>query len=173
MEIESPGEYEDVNDAVVEEWIQETTTRKRIRSVAQRIQDPTPASTIAERAHASEPVVRDTLNDLSDIGVVETLKTGQTTLYKRNDQMHIFKQVIKLHEAYEEDELVAHLQDLKKTVNALRDKYSVESPTELAQELSPCDTEGWEDHTRWLTAQKNLYLAKAAISFYDASKVVA
>jgi hypothetical protein len=44
--------------------------------------------------------------------------------------------------------------------------------TELAQELEPNDTEGWEDHRTWQTAQKNLYLAKTAISFYDAQKVV-
>ena len=48
----------------------------------------------------------------------------------------------------------------------------VESPAELAQQLDPDDHEGWEDHTTWQTAQKNLYLAKAAISFYDAEKVV-
>jgi len=39
--------------------------------------------------------------------------------------------------------------------------------------LDPDDTEGWEDHTTWQTAQKNLYLAKAAISFSDARKAIA
>lgn len=172
MEIEAPPEYEDVNEAAVEEWKQETTTRERIRSVVQRIQEPTPASAIADRARASEPVVRDTLADLADLGLVETLKTGQGTLYKRNDQMYIYKQVIALHETYDEDELVSKLQDLKETINTLRDKHGVESPTELAQELEPDDSDGWEDHTVWQTAQKNLYLTKAAISFYDARKVV-
>lgn len=173
MKIETPPEYENLNEAVVDEWKQETTTRERVRSVVQRIQEPTPASTIADQARASEPVVRDTLADLVDIGLVETLETGQGTLYKRNDQMYIYKQVVELQEAYDEDELVTKLQDLKETVNSLRSKYNVESPTELAQELDPDDTDGWEDHTTWQTAQKNLYLAKAAISFSDARKVIA
>ena len=135
MEIETPPEYDDVNEAAVEEWKQETTTRERVRSVVQRIREPTPASTIAARAYASEPVVRDTLADLVEIGLVETLETGQGTLYKRNDQMYIYRQVVNLQESYDEEELVTKLQDLKETINSLREKYGVESPMELAQEL--------------------------------------
>lgn len=173
MDIEPPPEYEDVNEAAVEEWKQETTTRGRIQSIIQQIQEPTPVSAIAERARASEPVVRDTLADLADLGVVETLETGQGVLYKRNDQMYIYRQVVELQDTYETEELVAKLQDLKDTVNTLREKHGVESPTELAAKLEPDDVDGWEDHTVWQTAQKNLYLAKAAISFDDARKVVA
>jgi Fe2+ or Zn2+ uptake regulation protein len=173
MEIETPPEYDNVNEAAVEEWKQETTTRERVRSVVQRLQEPTPVSTIADRAHASEPVVRDTLGDLVDIGLVETLETGQGTLYKRNDQMYIYRQVVDLQEAYDEEELVTKLQELKETINSLRNKYGVESPMQLAQELEPDDTDGWEAHTTWQTAQKNLYLAKAAISFSDARKAIA
>lgn len=172
MQIEPPSEYDDVNEAVVEEWKQDTTTRERIRSVVQRIREPTAASDIAERARASEPVVRDTLADLAEIGLVETQETGQGTLYKRNDQMYIYRQVLELQNEYDEDELVAQLQTLKDTVSTFRDEYSVESPTELAQKLDPDDTTGWDDHTTWQTAQKNLYLAKAALSFYDAQRVV-
>ncbi|MEF8786199.1 MAG: ArsR family transcriptional regulator [Haloarculaceae archaeon] len=172
MSAEPPPEYDDVNEAVVEEWKQDTTTRERIRSVVQRIHEPTSAAAIAERARASEPVVRDTLADLAEVGLVETQETGQGALYKRSDQMYIYRQVIELQNQYDETALVAQLQDLKDTVNALRDKYGVESPTELAQELEPDDTEGWDDHTTWQTAQKNLYLAKAALSFYDAQRVI-
>lgn len=172
MGTEPPPEYDDVNEAVVEEWKQDTTTRERIRSVIQRTHEPTSAAAIAERARASEPVVRDTLADLADIGLVETHESGHGTLYKRNDQMYIYRQVIELQNQYDETALVTQLQDLKDTVNAFRDKYGVESPTELAKELEPDNTEGWEDHTTWQTAQKNLYLAKAALSFYDAQRVV-
>ncbi len=172
MQTEPPPEYDDVNEAVVEEWKQDTTTRERIRSVIQRIHEPTSAAAIAERARASEPVVRDTLADLADIGLVETQEMGQGTLYKRNDQMYIYRQVVELQNQYDETDLVAQLQGLKDTVNTFRNTYDVESPTELAQELEPDDTEGWDDHTTWQTAQKNLYLAKAALSFYDAQQVV-
>ena len=172
MKIEPPPEYEDVNEAVVEDWKQNTTTRERIRAVIERVREPTSASAIAERARASEPVVRDTLADLAEMGLVETQETGQGTLYKRNDQMYIYRQVIELQNQYDEEELVAQLQELKNTVNTLRAKYDVESPTGLAQELEPDDTAGWNDHTTWQTAQKNLYLAKAALSFYDAQRVV-
>jgi len=173
MGIEAPPPYEDVNEAAVEEWKQETTTRERIRSVITRIREPTPASEIAKRARASEPVVRDALADLADIGLVETQSTGQGTLYQRNDQLSIYRQVIDLQERYDEDELVSELQTLKGTVNSFREQYGVESPTELAQQLEPDDPDGWEDHTVWQTAQKNLYLTKAAISFADARKVLA
>jgi len=168
----SDREYDDVNEAAVADWKSETTTRERIKAVITRTTEPTPASEIAEKARASQPVVRDELTELTDIGLVETIDGGQGALYKRNDQMYIYRQVLKLHDEYSEDELIETLQNLKQTVNDIRAKHDVESPAELAQQLDPDDQEGWDNHRTWQTAQKNLYLAKAAISFYDAEKVV-
>jgi DNA-binding transcriptional ArsR family regulator len=166
-------EYNDVNEAAVADWKSETTTRERIKAIITRTTEPTPASEIAEKARASKPVVRDELNELTELGLVEKIDGGQGALYKRNDQMYIYQQVLKLHDEYSEDELIETLQELKQTVQDIRTKYGVESPAELAQQLNPDDQDGWDDHTTWQTAQKNLYLAKAAISFYDARKVVA
>jgi len=165
--------YDDVNEAAVADWTNETTTRERIKTVIRRTTEPTPASEIAEQARASEPVVRDELTELTELGLVETIDGGQGALYKRNDQMYIYQQVLKLHDEYSEDELIERLQGLKQTLQDIRTKYHVESPAELAQQLDPDDQEGWDDHTTWQTAQKNLYLAKVAISFYDARKMVA
>jgi len=166
-------EYNDVNEAAVADWKGETTARERIKAIITRTTEPTPASEIAEKARASKPVVRDELNELTELGLVEKIDGGQGALYKRNDQMYIYQQVLKLHDEYSEDELIETLQELKQTVQDIRTKYGVESPAELAQQLNPDDQDGWDDHTTWQTAQKNLYLAKAAISFYDARKVVA
>ncbi|MFD1588223.1 ArsR family transcriptional regulator [Halorientalis brevis] len=165
-------EYDDVNEAAVADWKSETTTRERIKAVITRTTEPTPASEIAEQARASKPVVRDELTELTEIGLVEKIEGGQGALYKRNDQMYIYQQVLKLHDEYSEDELIETLQELKQTVSEIRTTYGVESPAELAQQLDPDDHEGWDDHTTWQTAQKNLYLTKAAISFHDARKVV-
>ena len=172
MNFDPSEEYEDVNEAAVTDWKSETTTRERIKAVIMRTTEPTSASEVADKARASEPVVRDELNDLADSGLVEKIDGGQGALYKRNDQMYIYQQVLKLHDEYSVDELVEKLQDLKQTVSEIRTTYGVESPAELAQQLDPDDNEGWEDHTTWQTAQKNLYLVKAAISFYDAEKMV-
>lgn len=166
-------EYDNVNEAAVADWKSETTTRERIKAIITRTTEPTPASEIAETARASKPVVRDELNDLTELGLVEKIDGGQGALYKRNDQMYIYQQVLKLQDEYSEDELIETLQELKQTVQDIRAKYGVESPAELAQQLDPDDQDGWDDHTTWQTAQTNLYLAKAAISFYDAQKVVA
>lgn len=164
--------YDDVNDAAVEEWKRETTTRERIKSVAIRTTEPTAVSEIAATARASEPVVRDELAELVAIGLVEKIDSARGARYKRNDQMYVYQQVLDLQKEYDEDELVEELQRLKQTVNDIRTTYEVESPAELAQQLSPDDQDGWDDHRRWQTAEKNLYLAKAAISFYDAENVV-
>ncbi|SDG43947.1 winged helix-turn-helix domain-containing protein [Halorientalis regularis] len=173
MKPEPLEEYNDMNEAAVAKWKSETTTRERIKAIITRTTEPTPASEIAEKARASKPVVRDELNELTELGLVEKIDGGQGALYKRNDQMYIYQQVLKLHDEYSEDELIGTLQELKQTVQDIRTKYNVESPAELAQQLDPDDQDGWDDHTTWQTAQKNLYLAKAAISFYDAQKVVA
>lgn len=172
MSFDPTDEYDDVNEASISDWKSETTTRERIKTVVKRTTEPTPASEIAEKARASSPVTRDELNELSEIGLVEKIDAGQGALYKRDDQMYIYQQVLKLHDEYSQEELVASLQDLKGTVNEIRTKHGVESPAELAQQLDPDDHEGWDDHTTWQTAQKNLYLAKAAISFNDACKEV-
>lgn len=172
MNFDPTEEYDDVNEAAVADWKSETTTRERIKAVVKRTTEPTPASEIAERANASPPVTRDELGELAEIGLVEKIDGAQGALYKRDDQMYIYQQVLKLHDEYSQEELVETLQDLKQTVNEIRTKYDVESPAELAQQLDPDDHEGWENHTTWQTAQKNLYLAKAAISFYDARNVV-
>jgi DNA-binding transcriptional ArsR family regulator len=173
MEPDLIEEYDDVNEAAVADWKSETTTRERIKAIITRTTEPTPASEIGKKARASKPVVRDELNELTELGLVEKIDGGQGALYKRNDQMYIYQQVLKLHDEYSEDELIETLQELKQTVQDIRTKYGVESPAELAQQLNPDDQDGWDDHTTWQTAQKNLYLAKAAISFYDARKVVA
>lgn len=173
MTSEPTEAYDDVNEAAVDDWKRETTTRERIKAVATRTTEPTPAAEIAERARASEPVVRDELDELTGMGVVEKIDGGQGALYKRNDRMYIYQQVVKLHEEYSEEELVESLQELKRTVQEVRTRYGVESPAELAQQLDPDDQDGWDDHTTWQTAQRNLYLTKAAISFYDARNVVA
>ena len=172
MNSDSIEAYTDVNEAAVDDWKSETTTRERIKAVITRTTEPTPASEIADRARASTPVVRDELAELAKIGLVEKIDTSQGALYERSDQMYIYQQVLDLHEEYSEDELVETLQELKQTVNEIRTTYGVESPAELAQELDPDDQDGWDDHTTWQTAQKNLYLAKAAISFSDARKVI-
>jgi predicted transcriptional regulator len=167
-----PEEYDDVNEAAVAKWKRETTTRERIKAVVTRTTEPTPAARIAERARASEPVVRDELAELVELGLVEKIDGGQGALYKRDDGMYIYRQVQQLQAEYTEDELIETLQDLKQTVTEIRTKYDVESPAELAGQLGPDDREGWDNHTTWQTAQKNLYLTKAALSFHDARKVV-
>ena len=172
MSIDPPPEYDDVNAAAVAAWKSDTTARERVRAVVQRIREPTGAADIAARARASEPVVRDTLAELADLGVVETVDTGRGTRYKRHDQLHIYRQIIKLQGEYDESELRSELRALKTTVNEFREAHGVESPTELAGKLDPNDTDGWDDHTTWQTAERNLYLAKAALSFQDATKVV-
>lgn len=172
MSFDPTEEYDDVNEAAVSDWKRETTARERIKAVIKQTTEPTSASGIAERAEASSPVVRDELDELTEIGLVEKIDGAPGTLYKRDDQMYIYQQVLRLHDEYSEDELVEMLQDLKQRVKQIRAEHDVESPAELAQQLDPDDHEGWEDHRTWQTAQKNLYLAKAAISFYDARKVV-
>jgi len=47
--------------------------------------------------------------------------------------MHIYQEVLKLHDEYSEDELVETLQDLKQAVNEVQTKHGVKSPAELAQ----------------------------------------
>jgi hypothetical protein len=160
----------DINKRAKEAWIEETTSRERIRTVLEETAEYTPAAEIADRALTSEPTTRKYLEEFvaDDIGV--TTQDGRTTLYKRNDGRGIDERIDELRETTSRDELIDGIHEMKTRVQDYRDTYGVESPEELILELD-ADADGWADVGRWRATRRNLAIAQAALQIDNAHRL--
>ena len=156
----------DVNEAVVEEWKDETTAFERIVSVIDVTTEPAFASEIAERAAVSEPTVRKHLQSLASVGRVDTLDASRGVQYRRSPSMLAMRRISVLHDQYSKEELQQGIVDLREKIQTLREKYGANDPDDLATTLA-ADSDGWTDVSRWRSLEENLDIAKAALSLYD------
>lgn len=162
-----PGDWSgDVNEAVVEDWVDDTTTFQRVQEVVDVTHEPQTAAQIAERARVSEPTARKHLSTMADAGRVTAIQTESGARYKRSSQAVAMRRIAAIHEAHTKQELREEIRALTEEIAALEDEYGVTDPDALAVELGN-DDEGWADLTRWRQANENLDLARAALSLYE------
>lgn len=155
-----------VNEAVVEEWKEETTAFERITSVIDATTEPAFASGIAERASVSEPTARTHLKSLADVGRIEAISVKNGTKYKRSPSTLAMRRISGLHQQYSKVELQEGIEDIREKIQTLRDKHGVNDPDDLATTLE-AGSDDWVDVSRWRSLEENLEIAKAALSLYD------
>jgi len=160
----------DINQRVVEEWVASTTARERVKEVLHETTAYSKVSTIADRAHVSEPTTRKYLNELVEDGLGVTEQDGRTTRYKRNEGRLVDRRIEELRTTHTHRELVDGIREMNTEIQQFRETYDVESPEDLAIELEPGD-EGWGDVGRWQTTRRNLALAKAALQVDEAHRL--
>lgn len=156
----------DINDAVVEEWVAETTPFQRVREVLVTTTTFQYASEIAERAHVSEPSARKHLSTLAESGFAATDATGQGTRFKRSAESMAMQRIKEIHSTLSRAELVDGIQDLKTQIQSYHADYDVTDPDALALELDP-DDDGWGDIAQWRALEQHLDVAQAALALYD------
>lgn len=156
----------DVNEAVVEEWVDDTTTFQRVRSVVDTTREPQTAAQIADRARVSEPTARKHLSAMAEVGRITAVQTENGTRYKRSPQAMAMRRIAAIHETHTKQELHEEIRALTEEITALQEAYGVTDVDALAVELEAGD-EGWEDLARWRQASENLDVARAALSLYD------
>lgn len=156
----------DVNDAVVDDWTDETTTFDRVREIADVTSTPATASEIADRARVSEPTARKHLGTLADTGRITTIETSAGTTYMRSPQLLALQRISAIHREHTKGEIRDAIRDLKQELAELRTSYDVSDVDELAIELG-ADDDGWRDVARWRQVEQNLEVAQAALSLYD------
>ena len=160
----------DINERAREAWLEETTSRERIRTVLEETTEYATAADIADRARTSEPTTRKYLEELVADGIGVTTQDGRTTLYKRNEGRQIDERIDELRETTSREELIDGIRELKAQVQDYRDTYEVESPEELALELD-ADDDGWGDVGRWRATRRNLAIAQAALQVDEAHRL--
>jgi len=162
----------DVNEAVVDEWVEETTPFERVYDVVRRTYDPQSADEIGERARVSPTTARKHLRTLEDAGEVTASQDGQTTLYRRSETAVVTEHAKALLAERTTEEIASGIAEMKATIRDWRDEYDVESPEEFARTMDVDDAD--DDRgallTEWQTTRRNLALAQAALAIGEASR---
>ncbi|QSX01010.1 winged helix-turn-helix domain-containing protein [Haloterrigena alkaliphila] len=157
----------DVNESVVEEWLESTTKFERVRGVLRSTTTPQYAKEIANRARVSEPTARKHLETLAETGFAETVATGRGKRYKRSRQAVAMQRVSDIHRELSREELTAGIKDLRAQIREFRDEFDASDPGDLAFQLESDANEGWEAVSEWRAAENDLEVAKAALALYD------
>lgn len=160
----------DINERAKEAWIEETTSRERIRTVLEETTEYATAVELADRALTSEPTTRKYLEELVEDGIGVTIQDGRTTLYKRNDGRQIDERIDELRATTSREELIDGIREMKAQLQDYRDTYGVEGPEELAIELD-ADDDGWANVGRWRATRRNLAITQAALQVEEAHRL--
>ena len=180
-----PGEpeaFDDVNQAVRDEWTGETTPYERIREVISRTYTPTNVETLADEACTSPKTARKHLNTLADDGFVAT-DTGANgaTLYRRSAESLVVEQAGDILSQVSTEDLRERIAEMREQLTDFQREYGVESPEELAIDRTNelLDESGHgdgepDDETirKWKTTRRNLAFANAALSIANARRFV-
>jgi predicted ArsR family transcriptional regulator len=180
-----PGEpeaFDDVNQAVRDEWRAETTPYERIREVISRTYTPTDADTLADEACTSPKTARKHLNTLAGDGFVTTeTGTNGATLYRRSAESLVVEQAGDILSQVSTEELRERIAEMREQLTDFQRQFGVESPEELTidrtNELLDEGEQAREepdDETirEWKTTRRNLAFANAALSIANAEKFV-
>lgn len=174
--------FEDINQAVRDEWQAETTPYERVRAVISRTYTPTGVEALATDACTSPKTARKHLTTLVDDGFVDTEPGAHgATLYYRSTESLVVEQAAAILAELSPEELRDRITDLREQVLNSQQTYGVESPEELTVERTNELLDGSEgaqeapdDETirNWQTARRNLAFANAALSIANAQKFV-
>ncbi|WP_280537757.1 transcriptional regulator [Halopenitus sp. POP-27] len=177
-----PEEFADVNEAVKEDWVSETTPYQRIRQVIAHTYSAVSAGSVADDARTAPKTARKHLNTLADEGFVETTAGEHGgTLYRRSPESLVVEQATDILNHVSTDELITRIQEMREQLTEYQTEFGVDSPEELAvdranralaesgsqqEEIDP------ETIREWKTLRRNLAFANAALSIGNAEQFV-
>ena len=160
-------DFEDIDDFAAAEWKQNTTADERIRTVINRTTTAESAGDIADTALVSETKARTTLNKLAEDGIVRSHQTDSGTLYERDPDWHLLKQIRQLASS---ETLVDQIQRVKQELAAYKAKYDADDPEELLVSDTELSQDELDDVSHWRTAERDLTHLRAAYRFKEAKE---
>jgi len=156
-----------------ETWIENTTAFDRVRSVASSVSEPRSAGWIADEAHVAENTARRHLERLAELGILAVSTTESGTAYYPDPIYTRSQDLRELVKNHSEDELAAQAAAIQETLDELRTKYGVESPSDLRvtiaeRTLPPEDVrERLADASDWEHARYRLSLIRDVLEHYE------
>ena len=157
----------DVNEAVVEEWVAETTPFERVRHVLHATTEPEYANRLADRARVSEPTARKHLDILAEAGIADTTTTGRGTQYKRSRQTVAMQRIRDLHAQLSRAELADGIRALRDRVRSYQDDHGATDADDLALQFASVNDAEWGVVAEWRALERDLDVAQAALALYD------
>lgn len=178
-----PTSFDDINEAVGEEWEAETTPYERVREVISLTYTPVSAGTVADRARTTPKTARKHLDILADEGFVAT-ESGNSggTYYHRSPLSLVFEQATDILSEMPIEELRERVAEMRESIGEFQSRYGVESPEALtvtrtnetlAGEKRDNDQREGEPIREWQTLRRNLAFANAALAIANARAFVA
>ncbi|AUV82539.1 transcriptional regulator [Salinigranum rubrum] len=155
----------------IEAWKEHTSAFDRVQSIASTVSQPRPASYIADEAHVAENTARKHLKRLVDLNVLLKSERKGTTLYSP-DPLHTRMQTLRdLLDQYDRDELIELKAELQSRIEAWRDEYGVDSPTDLRGRAADTETAAQTRDLRstasdWELVRYRLSIVEDAIENY-------
>ncbi|SDZ98628.1 hypothetical protein SAMN04488065_1564 [Haloplanus vescus] len=160
-------DFEDINDFATAEWKTDTTADERIRTVISRTTTPKSAREISDIAVVSESKARTTLNKLADEGTVRSHQTDAGTVYERDPDWYLLKQISQLSAS---ETLVDQIQRVKQELADYKDKYGATTPEELLVSDKDLSQDELEDMSHWRTAEQEFNYLRAAYRLKEAKE---
>lgn len=105
-------------------------TKQRVYGAVLHAREPTTAAEIADSADCSEASARTHLSFYADLGIVIRYE-GRPARYERNDDYFEWRRVNELAREHTVDELQARVSEFTDRIEAYRDEYGADSPTEV------------------------------------------
>lgn len=176
----APNDFDDVNEAVGEEWEAETTPYERVREVIAHRYTPVAADAVADEARTTPKTARKHLTALADEGFVAT-EPGENggTLFRRSPESLVVEQAADILERTTVAELTERVEEMREEITEYQQTYGADSPEALSVdrtnellsggEASDVDPETVRD---WQTTRRNLAFANAALSVANAERFV-
>jgi predicted ArsR family transcriptional regulator len=163
-----PGEF-DVNEAIHDEWVNETTPRDRVREVVARAYTSVSVEDIADVARTSTKAAREHLDVLASDGFVTVESDGDgEPVYRRSPASLVIEQARDILNEISMGELTTRVSQMRDQVDELRTAHGVES-LEAAGDREVIDSETVNE---WERTRRNLAFANVALSISRAERVI-
>jgi predicted ArsR family transcriptional regulator len=150
-----------------ERWREDQTTFQRIYDTLVGTKAFASASAFAERADCSETAARESLEQLTEMGIARR-REGRPVGYRRNDSYFEWKRVESLAREHTLDELRARVEDLVAEDEAFQEHFGVPEPDAVSTSDVPVDDHAavedrWDNLNEWRTIRRDIRLLRRAI----------
>jgi len=160
-------------EAWTETWAENASAFDRVRGVAMSADDPRSAAWVADRAAVAESTARGHLERLVDLGALRTGIEDGATVYEPDPAYVRFREVRRLVDDHDPDELTAFAAEVKDEIATLRETHGADSPDELRRRATSAGTDADEARdlrraaSDWAHYRYRLSLLDDAVARYD------
>jgi hypothetical protein len=154
-------------------WKDDLSARERVTRVVETVTDPVSINWVAEEADVHWNTAADRLEEMADAGDLHRLDRDDSTAYVPDFTKAYIEEIRQLALELSAEELRAEIAAAKETIEAIQDRYDVESREELEESLADPDISAEETKTRsrglrdWEEESDAISLLKHALSLQD------